>query len=99
MDVAERFGDALIWGSCRMLQQLDDSGSRSPPWHKEAVPLDIEPGVSRSDLEISIVPMANNKDQHFVPQFYLRNFGVGNSIGMFNIPHRRHFPRASIPGQ
>lgn len=43
--------------------------------------------------------MPNNKDQHFVPRFYLRNFGSGNSIGMFNIQRRRHLPNASIPGQ
>ena len=43
--------------------------------------------------------MPQNKEHHFVPQFYLRNFGVRNSISLFNIPARRHIRRASIAGQ
>jgi hypothetical protein len=43
--------------------------------------------------------MPDNKKHHFVSQFYLRNFGVGNSICVFNIPHRRHISRAAIAGQ
>jgi hypothetical protein len=43
--------------------------------------------------------MADNKRHHYVPQFYLRNFGAGNSIALFNIRQRRHIHDASIPGQ
>lgn len=34
-----------------------------------------------------------------MPQFYLRGFGHGNSIGVFNIERRQHIARGSIPGQ
>jgi hypothetical protein len=43
--------------------------------------------------------MPDNKKHHYVPQFYLRNFGVGSSISLFDIQRRRHIPRATIPGQ
>ncbi len=43
--------------------------------------------------------MPHNKDQHYVPQFYLRNFGVGDSIALFNLKRRVHVDCASIPGQ
>ncbi len=43
--------------------------------------------------------MAQNKRHHFVPQFYLRNFGVGNSISAFNIPQMKHIPTAPVSGQ
>jgi len=43
--------------------------------------------------------MPPHKSHHFVPQFYLRNFGEENSIAMFNIARRQHIPTASIPGQ
>ncbi len=34
-----------------------------------------------------------------MPQFYLRNFGAGNSVSLFNIPQMKHIPTAPIPGQ
>jgi len=43
--------------------------------------------------------MPDNKKHHYVSQFYLRNFGIGRSISLFNIPSRRHVPTAPIPGQ
>lgn len=43
--------------------------------------------------------MPQNKNHHFVPQFYLRNFGVGNSVSLFNIPQMKRVPRVPIPGQ
>jgi hypothetical protein len=43
--------------------------------------------------------MPHNKDQHYVPQFYLRNFGEGDSIALFNLKRRVHVNCASIPGQ
>jgi uncharacterized protein DUF4238 len=43
--------------------------------------------------------MPAKKDHHFVPQFYLRNFGDGDSIAFFNPRQRRHVPQASIAGQ
>ena len=43
--------------------------------------------------------MSENKNHHFLPQFYLRNFGSGNSIGLYNLDRRVHVPTASIPGQ
>jgi hypothetical protein len=43
--------------------------------------------------------MPNNKDHHFVPQFYLRNFGIGNSISLFNLLKNKHIPKAAISGQ
>jgi len=51
-------------------------------------------GVGRSAGHVS-----RNKNHHFVPQFYLRNFGAGNSIALFNLDEKRHVPEASIPGQ
>jgi hypothetical protein len=43
--------------------------------------------------------MAENRNHHFVPQFYLRRFGQSGSIALFNIDRRKHVPRASIAGQ
>jgi hypothetical protein len=43
--------------------------------------------------------MPRKKSHHFVPQFYLRNFGAGNSISVFNIASRKTIPSASIPSQ
>lgn len=43
--------------------------------------------------------MPQNKSHHFVPQFYLRHFGEGNSVSLFNIPKMKHIPMASISGQ
>ena len=43
--------------------------------------------------------MPQKKDHHFVPQFYLRNFGSGNSIPLFNLNKNIYVPEASIPGQ
>ena len=43
--------------------------------------------------------MAENKNHHFVPQFYLRNFGNGGSIGLYNFSRAVHMPTASIKGQ
>lgn len=43
--------------------------------------------------------MPENKVHHFVSQFYLRNFGRGNSVGLYNIDGHRHIPSAPIPGQ
>ena len=43
--------------------------------------------------------MASNRNHHFVPQFYLRNFGSGRAIGLYNIDRQLHVPSASIKGQ
>jgi hypothetical protein len=46
--------------------------------------------------------MADNKNQHFVPQFYLRNFSADpepRSVSLFNIARARAIPRASIKSQ
>jgi hypothetical protein len=43
--------------------------------------------------------MPQNKSHHFVPQFYLRKFGVGNSVSLFNIEQMKPVPRAPISGQ
>ncbi len=46
--------------------------------------------------------MGKKKEQHFVPQFYLRNFGSDprkRRISLFHIPSARHFPNASIKDQ
>jgi hypothetical protein len=43
--------------------------------------------------------MAQNKSHHFVPQFYLRKFGDGDSVSLFNIPQTKHIPKAAIRGQ
>lgn len=43
--------------------------------------------------------MPDNKKHHYVSQFYLRNFGIGKSIALFNMPGRRHIPTAPIPSQ
>lgn len=46
--------------------------------------------------------MANNKNQHFVPQFYLRNFSAHpelRSVNLFNIALSRAISQASIRNQ
>lgn len=46
--------------------------------------------------------MPDNKRQHFVPQFYLRNFASDpdrRTVGTYNIANDRYIPRASIKGQ
>jgi hypothetical protein len=43
--------------------------------------------------------MPQNKNHHYVPQFYLRNFGTGESIALLNIKRHQHFTRAPISGQ
>lgn len=43
--------------------------------------------------------MPENKKQHFVPQFYLRNFGDGNSIPVLNLPKKKYVPITSIADQ
>lgn len=44
--------------------------------------------------------MPQNRNQHFVAQFYLRNFSPdGRSISVFHLPSRRHHLCASIKGQ
>lgn len=44
--------------------------------------------------------MANNKNQHFIPQFYLRKFSKdGRSIALLNLASGRVIPEASIKGQ
>src|SRR5688572_25171553 len=43
--------------------------------------------------------MPANRDQHFVPQFYFRNFGRRKQIAIFNIASRTHIANASIRGQ
>lgn len=43
--------------------------------------------------------MSSLRNHHFVPQFYLRRFGTGNSIAVFNLDHSRLIPKASIAGQ
>src|SRR3569832_1398994 len=43
--------------------------------------------------------MPPNKRHHFVPQFYLRNFGVEDSIALYNVSRRRHVRTASIRGE
>jgi len=46
--------------------------------------------------------MPEKKRQHFVPQFYLRNFGSGpqrRRISLFNIPSAQYVPHASIKNQ
>jgi hypothetical protein len=43
--------------------------------------------------------MPEKRDQHFVPQFYLRHFGHGRYISVFNIGRRKHFHQASIRNQ
>src|ERR1700738_351752 len=46
--------------------------------------------------------MARNKDHHFNPQFYLRNFSAdesGKSIHLYNIARARCIFGASIAGQ
>jgi hypothetical protein len=43
--------------------------------------------------------MPSKKKNHFVPQFYMRNFGSDTSVSLFNIAARRHVSRASIAGQ
>jgi hypothetical protein len=37
------------------------------------------------------------KKNHYVPQFYLRNFSLDKkSIGMYHLPSRKHIQTASI---
>jgi hypothetical protein len=43
--------------------------------------------------------MPANKNHHFVPQFYLRNFGGGASVGLYDLERRVHLATASIRGQ
>ncbi|MEI6500871.1 MAG: DUF4238 domain-containing protein [Armatimonadota bacterium] len=43
--------------------------------------------------------MAANKNHHFVPQFYLRNFGNQRTIGLYNIARGVHMPSVSIRRQ
>lgn len=44
--------------------------------------------------------MPSNKEHHYVPQFYLRNFSAnGKAVRAFNIARRLHVPAASIRGQ
>jgi len=44
--------------------------------------------------------MAERKNQHFVPQFLLRNFSDnGKQIGVYNISNSRYIPRASLRKQ
>ena len=43
--------------------------------------------------------MPQNKNHHFVPQFYLRRFGSDRFVAAFTLAGRRHVPRASIAGQ
>lgn len=43
--------------------------------------------------------MPPKKKNHFVPQFYLRNFGKDDAISVFNIDRKLHIPTASIATQ
>jgi hypothetical protein len=43
--------------------------------------------------------VAQNKNHHFVPQFYLRRFGADRFVALYNIARGQHVPRASIAGQ
>ncbi|WP_395029684.1 DUF4238 domain-containing protein [Alcaligenes aquatilis] len=45
--------------------------------------------------------MADKKNQHYVPQMYLRNFASGSkkAINLYNIPAKRKISNASIKGQ
>src|SRR4051794_25322542 len=46
--------------------------------------------------------MPEKKKKHFVPQFYLRNFGLVESeklISLFHIPSGRYVPRATVKDQ
>lgn len=43
--------------------------------------------------------MAQNRNHHFVPQFYLRRFGGDRSVAVFNLDQKRLIPNASIAGQ
>jgi Protein of unknown function (DUF4238) len=46
--------------------------------------------------------MADNKNQHFVPQFYLRNFSSEDhrkTVGLFNLKQSKFVPRAGIKNQ
>jgi hypothetical protein len=40
-----------------------------------------------------------HRNHHFVPQFYLRNFGSGGTVSVYNLARGRHLLRASIRGQ
>lgn len=39
------------------------------------------------------------KNNHFVPRFYLRGFGTGEFVPVYNIKNRKFIPRASLSGQ
>lgn len=43
--------------------------------------------------------MPPKKKNHFVPQFYFRNFVTGDAISLFNIARKLHIPAASIARQ
>jgi len=43
--------------------------------------------------------VAQNKNHHFVPQFYLRRFGTGRFVALYNVARDHHVPTASIAGQ
>ena len=43
--------------------------------------------------------MTEPKEHHFVPQFYLRAFGKGKSIRLFNFERLKHIPGAPIKSQ
>jgi Protein of unknown function (DUF4238) len=43
--------------------------------------------------------VAQLRNHHFVPQFYLRTFGIGNSVAVYNLDRSLLVPRASIAGQ
>src|SRR5262245_44200254 len=46
--------------------------------------------------------MPDNKNQHFVPQFYLRNFSIDvhrRSIALVNLARGNYVPAASIKSQ
>jgi hypothetical protein len=43
--------------------------------------------------------MPSNKKQHWLPQFYLRNFGNGECVSLFNIRSGRHIDGAPVRGQ
>ncbi len=43
--------------------------------------------------------MTEPKEHHFVPQFYLKNFGQGKSIRLFNFERQKHIPGAPIKSQ
>jgi Protein of unknown function (DUF4238) len=53
-------------------------------------------------LPSGVRSLADNKNQHFVPQFYLRNFSTDEekqSIGLFNFARSTAVGNASIRNQ